>query len=258
MHAPGPTLQLPRAGRAVKGLLAANVATYVVYLIMLRAGLEGVAGALPLQVDRLARGELWQLVTAGLLHDPQNPGHLLMNLLWLWVFGPQLERMTGPRGLLGVYGMSLLGGTLFTALLGGAALLIPGLPLLGGVAASAHLGASGAVLGVVMSWAARMGHARMNLLFLGELSARTFALIVLGVQLLSLLSFGADSWSMHLGGMGVGWALGRRGWPGPPRAAGRPPAPPRPRFEVIEGEGLGTGRRGRGWTGPGGAGPTVH
>jgi len=47
------------------------------------------------------RGYVWQLVTATFLHA--SPGHLLWNMLFLWMVGRELEGMYGHRDFLALY-----------------------------------------------------------------------------------------------------------------------------------------------------------
>jgi membrane associated rhomboid family serine protease len=41
--------------------------------------------------------EPWQLITYAFLHDPENLVHLLGNMFALYMFGPDAERVLGPR-----------------------------------------------------------------------------------------------------------------------------------------------------------------
>ncbi|MBK9370780.1 MAG: rhomboid family intramembrane serine protease [Deltaproteobacteria bacterium] len=75
---------------------------------------------------------------------------------------------------------------------------------------AAHLGASGAINGIFACWAGTLWRQRVSFMFLGELEARTFFGIFLGIELLGALSLGGGvSVTSHLGGMAVGLAIGR-------------------------------------------------
>lgn len=80
----------------------------------------------------VAEGQWWRLLTSGFLHAGLL--HLGMNMLFLWILGPQLERALGWTNFLLVYVASLLAGSL------GVLLLDPFVPT---------LGASGAVFGML-------------------------------------------------------------------------------------------------------------
>ncbi|MFC7292481.1 rhomboid family intramembrane serine protease [Hirschia litorea] len=57
----------------------------------------------------LQKGEWYRILTSGFLHV--SPGHLLLNMLTLFFFGPYLEiRLLGPVGYLLVYFVSLIAG----------------------------------------------------------------------------------------------------------------------------------------------------
>ena len=82
----------------------------------------------------------WQLLSYGLLHN--SISHLVFNMLALWMFGSELERLWGDRR----YGQLLLAAT-FTAGLAqlGMGFLSPG--------ASVTVGASGATYGLLLAYA---------------------------------------------------------------------------------------------------------
>lgn len=265
---PGPQFQLPVVGSGVKALIAVNVVCYVAFLIALRAGLTSLPVLLSLHPPAFFTGSVWQAVTAVLLHDPGSPSHLVFNVLFLWLFGSQYEGMVGTRKLFTTYAWCALGGVALALLLGGIGLLMPSLPIFPEIGNAYHLGASGAVMGLLMAWAGTMGGRSINFFLLGEMKARTFALIIVAIELIRLLSFDTASASMHLGGMAMGWAIGTGRWPPDRRTAKLQREKKRiekelRRFEVIEG-----GRTGppssppRGWVGPGGqdddGGPLVH
>lgn len=46
---------------------------------------------------------LFQLLTYGFLHSPDDVLHILVNMFMLWMFGREVERVIGPRQYLGFY-----------------------------------------------------------------------------------------------------------------------------------------------------------
>ncbi len=239
-------LNIPSAGRGVIGLVVIHVVAWVVYLLMLRLGVEFAARELALVPrDFLLHGRLWQAVTGVLLHAPSDVGHLLFNMLFLWWFGSPIEGWWGARGLIRAYIACALGGVLLTVLVGaGVALLAPGSGL-GHLWTGAHLGASGAVLGLTVCWGAVLWNERMNFMFFGEMRVRTFILVLVGIQVLVALSYDGTSSTSHFGGILVGYLYGR-GWLRPARlrnwlthrrvqAQAEERKKKRARFEVIEG-----------------------
>ena len=192
-------------------LIAANVVLYVLYLVGLRLGLPYLDRLLLVPQEVLTEGALWQLVTSVFLHDPVAPGHLLWNMVLLWMFGTQLEALRGTRSMLQVYAAGALGGALFTVAFGGLTHLVaPAESAASAWWSAAHLGASGAINGIFACWAGTLWRQRVSFMFLGELEARTFFTIFLGIELLGALSLGGGvSVTSHLGGMAVGLAIGR-------------------------------------------------
>ena len=78
---------------AVKMLIIVNVATFLINVIVPAMTLR--LGLVPSAV--LGELALWQPVTYMFLHDTGGLGHLLINMLALWMFGTELERTWGTR-----------------------------------------------------------------------------------------------------------------------------------------------------------------
>ena len=92
-----------------------------------------------LETDKVLHGQVWRLITTAFCHDRSSIWHILFNMLFLYWFGPTLERMYGPREFLLFY--------LTAAVI--ASLAYIGLELVTGERHPA-IGASGAVMGVTM------------------------------------------------------------------------------------------------------------
>ncbi len=245
----GSAFMAPRMTPAVKRLMIINFVVYIIYLLMLRSsGLSFIADELTLTPqDMVFGGRLWQPLTYMFIHSPVSPGHLLGNMLMLFFFGTGLEQMVGSKKLLRVYLLSGLGGAALTLIGPGlAALIAPG----SGLAQLwyvPHLGASGAVFGLVMCWGGMQWDQTANFFLLGPMRVRTFVLIIVGIELLHLLSLQqGTSYTAHFGGMLIGFFIGRGGSfaaLSPRRAAARmkhrQTQKKLHRFEVIEGGGEG-------------------
>lgn len=203
----------PRPGKVLIGLLVANLVAYVIQLVLLRAGFGQFIGELVLVPGAVFdEGKVWQVVTYWWLHDPTNPFHLLGNMFWLYLFGAPLEKWWGPKRFLGAYCIFGLGGaalTLLLALASDTALLQP---IMGGFWLKPHLGASGAVMGCTVAWGVLFWDQRMNFLFLGEMTGKTFVLISIGIELLTALSYSPVSSSSHFGGMAAAFVLCKGLW----------------------------------------------
>jgi membrane associated rhomboid family serine protease len=82
----------------------------VYYLALLpRGGLFSTGGGQLLQIDGVADGAVWQLVTSMFTHV--DVAHIGFNMLALWVLGPQLELALGRARFLAVYFVSGLAGS---------------------------------------------------------------------------------------------------------------------------------------------------
>lgn len=199
-----------RPGPTVIGLIVANVVCYVLQLLLLRAGLP--VEDLYLQPSAVWSGAVWQLLTSLWLHSPAGPGHLLMNMLWLFMFGSPMERIWGPRRLLWGYLIFGLSGALFTLVVG--SLPYPSflMPFFDSAFTTRTLGASGAVTGITVAWGLAHAKSKMNFFLLGEMTGMTFVWLVIGIELLTALSFSQVSSTSHLGGILGAFVLCRGLW----------------------------------------------
>lgn len=179
---------------AVKALLIANVAVWLVNLIVpamtLRLGLS--------PRDVFTGFALWQPFTYMFLHDTGGFGHLLFNMLALWMFGTDLEHRWGTRFFTKYYVITGLGAAATTLLL---ALVSDG------VYYSLTVGASGAIFGLLVAWAMYFPHRTILFYFLFPIPARIFVLIVGAIAFLSSLGGPGSGIAhvAHLGGLVVGY-----------------------------------------------------
>ncbi len=93
-------------GRVCKWLVGINVAFFIVQILTMPR-LEGDAdwftNALHLDVEHVLHGQIWRLLTYSFLHSPTTIWHILMNMLFLWWFGSDVEDLYGPREFLTFY-----------------------------------------------------------------------------------------------------------------------------------------------------------
>jgi membrane associated rhomboid family serine protease len=146
----------------------------------------------------------WQLVSYALLHG--GIGHLFFNMLGLWMFGSELERVWGQQR----YWQFLLAGVLTAAL---AQLLITAL-------AGSNVptvGASGALYALLLAFGMLFPNRVIMPLFPPiPMKARTFVIVFGALELLlGLMDVGGVAHFAHLGGM-VGGFLMIRYWRGQP------------------------------------------
>jgi len=182
---------------AVKWILIANVTMFVITLIL--PGIIGYLGLIPEAV--LRHGWVWQLGTYMFLHDPNNITHILFNMLGVWMFGVELERIWGTRFFARYYGITGVGGGLTM-------LLVSLLPFASTHAAytSVTIGASGALFGLLLAFALYYPDRPILIMLLIPVPARVFVMIFGAIALLNSFRPGrgiADA--AHLGGLVVGY-----------------------------------------------------
>ncbi len=196
----------------VKRLMIANAAVFLAIVMVGFAG-AGTQGEVIrfLGVDpTMWRGfvpAVWEFVTYGFVHDPRGLGHLLYNMLGLYFFGTMIESSVGPRRFLVLYGMAALSG----AVLHLTAMLISG-------GDGFAVGASGAVLGVIVAAATMTPHRTIIFLIFPMKLWVLAAIIVAGDLFAVVLSLqpgsasdGVAHW-VHLGGIAYGFFAVRRRW----------------------------------------------
>ena len=193
-----------RVPPGVKWLLITNSAVFVIYFlsVQMRIGpLMLLFQALSLIPSWVVKGAvIWQPITYLFLHSPNGFGHILFNMLTLWMFGSDLERDWGTRRFLNYYFFCGIGAGLCDVaarfLLGSSRdLSIP------------TIGASGAIYGLLLAFGLLYPNRTIFFGLLFPIPARIFVLILGGIAFLS--TFGAAgsgiSHMAHLGGMVFGF-----------------------------------------------------
>ncbi|MEO7271179.1 MAG: rhomboid family intramembrane serine protease [Vicinamibacterales bacterium] len=181
---------------AVKWILIANVALFVLTELF-RLPLSDYFGLIP--ADVFQRGWVWQLGTYMFLHA--GVGHILFNMLGVWMFGVELERIWGTRFFSYYYAITGLGG-------GVTMLLVSLLPFAATAPAytSATIGASGALFGLLLAFALYYPERPILIMMIIPVPARIFVMIFGAIALLNSLRPGrgiADA--AHLGGLVTGY-----------------------------------------------------
>jgi len=192
-------------------LLVANVA---VFLLQDAAGPALVAwfALWPPGAPGLPEFQAWQLVTYGFLHG--GLAHIAFNMLALYMFGPDIERLFGARFFLQYYFACLVTAALShlaaTAWMGAAPL--------------PTVGASGAMFGLLLAFGWHFPQRRVMLIFPPiPMPARVFVAAYGALELILGVTGTASGVAhfAHLGGMLGGWLMIQRrrgGFPfGPPR-----------------------------------------
>jgi membrane associated rhomboid family serine protease len=187
---------------AIKVIIWANIAAFVLTLFV-RSLVDYLALS---PQDVLERGWIWQPATYMFLHG--DLFHILFNLLGIWMFGTELERMWGTRYFARYYAISGLGGAAAMMLL---ALLPTGL---GDQIYSARIiGASGALFGLLLAYGLYFPDRPILMMLFFPIPARYFVMIMGGIALLSTVgaSGGGIAHGAHLGGLVTGYLYLKRG-----------------------------------------------
>jgi len=184
---PGP---LPTA---IKLLIWTNVAMFVITWPSAAAPLTRWLGLAP--VDVFERFRIWQPLTYLFLHG--GVFHILFNMLALWMFGTELERIWGTRFFLKYY---------FITGVGAAATMLVLALFSTSAYYSATIGASGAVYGVLLAYALYFPNRPIFLYFVFPIPAKYFVLILGAISFLSVSdSTSGVAHGAHLGGIVVGY-----------------------------------------------------
>ncbi len=141
----------------------------------------------------------WQLLTYGFLHDTRSLMHIIFNMLMLWMFGRDIERLMGARRFLTYYTVCVVGAGLIQLLVGVAQGW--GVPT---------LGASGGVFGILLAYGMAFPDRRVMLMFPPIPMKAKYFVIMLGLFELSIGLSGANNGIAnfaHLGGMLFGYLL---------------------------------------------------
>ena len=181
---------------AIKALVAANVTAFILALIVpaitLRMGLR--------PADVVESLAIWQPITYMFLHG--GIFHILFNMLALWMFGVELERMWGSRYFLKFYFVAGVGAAVTTLLLS-----FTPFPFAEQLYYSLTIGASGAVYGVLLAYALYFPHRPILLYFFFPIPAKYFVMIIGAISLLSSMGGpgGGIAHTTHLGGLVVAY-----------------------------------------------------
>jgi len=194
----------PRSAIAIFILI--NVAVFLANGL-LTSDSDRIAKALQLTAGDLARPwNWWRLISYGFVHDPHGFGHILFNMLGLWFLGRDVEGLYGRGEFARIYLALVIAGGLFWAVLA---------RLRGAGDEAAVVGASGAVVGVIVLFALNFPR-RSVILFPIPIAMPAWVLgvlIVLGDLLQAISRPEAHvAYTVHLTGAAMAFAYFRFGW----------------------------------------------
>jgi rhomboid family protein len=181
---------------ALKALIGANVLVFVLTAFM--PSLKVVLGLVPAYVVRQLFA--WQLVTYMFVHG--GIFHILFNMLALWMFGAELERIWGTRYFLKFYFVTGVGAGVLTVLFS----LLP-FDFARAVYVSSIVGASGAIYGLLLAYAMYFPE-RPILLIVFWVPAKVCVAILGAIALITSFSeIGGVANATHLGGLLVAYVF---------------------------------------------------
>ncbi|MBN1351647.1 rhomboid family intramembrane serine protease [candidate division KSB1 bacterium] len=185
--------------KAVKYLLISNIAIYFILAISGEAVTSVVFDWFAFSLDNFFfKLRFWTVFTYMFLHG--GIGHVLFNMLALWMFGCEVERVWGARGFFKYYIICGIGGAAFHLLFNIFGVDYP------------VIGASGAIYGVLVAYAVLFRERVITLLLFLiipiRIKAKYLILILFGMSFLYFALLGGDdniAHFAHLGGVVFGF-----------------------------------------------------
>ena len=191
---------------ALKALIGVNVVMFVVQVALpITTELFGLHPAWIIHARSTVAPEhslwVWQIATYMFLHG--GIFHIVFNMLALWMFGAELERMWGTRYFLKFYLATGIGAGVLTVLFS----LLP-LGFARQLQYANVIGASGAIYGLLLAYALYFPDRPIYMYFVFPIPAKIFVAIMGGIAFLSSLSeAGGVANATHLGGLLVGYVF---------------------------------------------------
>ena len=199
---------MPPMPPVTKALMLICTAVFFIQMLLPMVPLEALFALWPLSSGNFWP---WQLVSYGFLHGSIT--HLFFNMLGLWMFGAELERLWGRNRYL----QMLLASVVAAALVQLLVTMLTG-------SRSPTVGASGALFGLLLSFGMLFPDRIIMPLFPPiPMKARTFVMVFGGLELLFGLSGSSGvAHFAHLGGMlgawlMISWWRGKLPFGGPPQ-----------------------------------------
>jgi membrane associated rhomboid family serine protease len=181
---------------AMKALIGANVLIF--FAQTLKPELTGLLGLEPSYVVR--KLWVWQLGTYMFLHGGMF--HILFNMLALWMFGAELERIWGTPYFLKFYFVTGIGAGILTVLFS----LLP-FGVSQQLYGSIIIGASGAIYGLLLAYALYFPNRPIYMYFVFPIPAKIFVLIMGAIAFYASFSGagGGIANATHLSGLLVAY-----------------------------------------------------
>lgn len=187
---------------AMKGLIGTNVVVFLLYAALGQSGtvnLQWLVDLWPREV--IGHLKVWQLLTYMFVHA--GIFHLLFNMLALWMFGTELERIWGTRYFLKYYFITGIGAGALTVLIS----LLP-FEFASSLYASHIVGASGAIYGLLLAYGLYFADRPIYMYAVFPIPAKYFVMIMGALAFYSSLADNNGIASItHLSGLVVGYLM---------------------------------------------------
>lgn len=183
----------------IKNLLIINGVIFVLQLIMSGLTFQGIPGAYILDhwfaLNPLGHNfQIWQLITYQFMHG--GFFHIAINMFILWMFGIEIENMWGSKKFLLFYLTAGVIGGLFQILLS---------PVLIGGLSGPTIGASGAIMGVMVVFGILFPNRLIYLYFLIPIKVKYFIIVLVLIEIFAVNSGGNVAHLAHVGGALTGF-----------------------------------------------------
>ena len=200
------TIGIPQVSSVVKKLAIVNIVIWFVLVLIVQQFflkdlyIYKVLGFIP---SFVTQGFLWQPFTYMFIHS-SNLFHILLNMLILWMFGSELERLWGSRFFLIYYLVCGVGAALIYFL---TLFAVSFFTALGPIEHTPVVGSSGAIFGLMIAYGLLFKDRVLYVMMIFPMKARTFIYFLIGIEVLSVLSSGLGgpvANLAHLGGLITG------------------------------------------------------
>jgi len=183
---------------ALKAIIGANVAIFLAQYFFDPA----LTNLLGLQPRLVVRGAVWQLGTYMFVHG--GLFHIVFNMLALWMFGTELERVWGTRYFVKFYFVTGIGAGILTVVLS----WLP-FEFTRPLYVSNVIGASGAIYGLLLAYGLYFPDRPIYMYLVFPIPAKIFVMIIGAIAFYSTLSAagGGIANATHLGGLLVGYVF---------------------------------------------------
>ena len=205
------TFAFPKPGRGLRAvllvILVLGIANAILSTWVPEVGSK-IFDALDCNFEKVAHGQVWRLLSSGLLTNPASYGHLFFTLLGLYFLAPDLERRLGSLRLLLFLGFAIVAGNLTVF----AVDLLAPLDAQSRFHPPAVFGASAAIAAIAVAWARDNANATVRLFLVLPIRGRWLLWATVGIAVLDLVfpTMLPEGVVAPLGGVAVGLLFGGR------------------------------------------------